>query len=128
MKKRRHFFLSVSSSHPCKKKKDKKDVIYDEVKRQVSVIANDEENQDRFISLVNASLDNIVDKLQQDLPNHSTQDFRFLTYIIAGFDAKTIANLMDYSVGTVYTKKNRLKTEISGLSSPNREFYLDYID
>lgn len=109
-------------------KKDKKDVIYDEVKRQVSVIANDEENQDRFISLVNASLDNIVDKLQQDLPNHSTQDFRFLTYIIAGFDAKTIANLMDYSVGTVYTKKNRLKTEISGLSSPNREFYLDYID
>lgn len=109
-------------------KKDKKDVIYDEVKRQVSVIANDEENQDRFISLVNASLDNIVDKLQQELPNHSTQDFRFLTYIIAGFDAKTIANLMDYSVGTVYTKKNRLKTEISGLSSPNREFYLDYID
>ena len=109
-------------------KKDKKDVIYDEVKRQVSVIANNEENQDRFVSLVNASLDNIVDKLQQDLPNHSTQDFRFLTYIMAGFDAKTIANLMDYSVGTVYTKKNRLKTEISGLSSQNREFYLEYID
>jgi hypothetical protein len=45
-----------------------------------------------------------------------------------GFDAKTIANLTGYAVGTVYTKKNRLKAEISALDSPNRDFYLEYID
>ena len=109
-------------------KKDRKDVLYDEAMRQLDVIVNDKESQNRFMSLVNGSLDNIIDKLRKDLPNHKEQDFRFLMYVIAGFDATTISNLTGYSVGTVYTKKNRLKVEISQLSSPYKSFYLDFIE
>lgn len=109
-------------------KKDRKDIIYDEVMSQLCDIINDEDSQNRFMSMVNASLDGIMDKLHQDLPKHKEQDFRFLMYIIVGFDATTISNLTDYSVGTVYTKKNRLKGEISALNSPYRDFYLEYID
>lgn len=109
-------------------KKDRKDVLYDEAMRQLDVIVNDKESQNRFMSLVNGSLDNIIDKLRKDLPNHKEQDFRFLMYVIAGFDATTISNLTGYSVGTVYTKKNRLKVEISQLSSPYKNFYLDFIE
>lgn len=109
-------------------KKDRKDIIYDEVMSQLRDIINDEDSQNRFMSMVNASLDGIMDKLHQDLPKHKEQDFHFLMYIIVGFDATTISNLTGYSVGTVYTKKNRLKGEISALSSPYRDFYLEYID
>lgn len=109
-------------------KKDRRDVLYDEVMRQLDIIVNDKESQNKFMSMVNGSLDNIIDKLRLDLPGHKELDFRFLMYVIAGFDAKTISNLTGYSVGTVYTKKNRLKTEISRLSSNNRDFYLEYID
>ena len=49
-------------------------------------------------------------------------------YVIAGFDATTISNLTGYSVGTVYTKKNRLKGEISQLSSPYKGFYLEFVE
>ncbi len=108
-------------------KKDRKDVIYDEVMSQLNDIVNDDDSQNRFMSTVNASLNGIMDKLHVDLPKHKEQDFRFLMYIIVGFDATTISCLTDYSIGTVYTKKNRLKGEISALNSPYRDFYLEYI-
>lgn len=108
-------------------KKDRKEILYDEAMRQLDVIVNDNESQNKFMSMVNNSLDNIIDKLRHDLPGHKEMDFRFLMYIIAGFDATTISNLTGYSVGTVYTKKNRLKGEISSLSSENRDFYLEFI-
>ena len=101
--------------------------MYDEAMRQLDVIVNDNESQNKFMSMVNNSLDNIIDKLRRDLPGHKEMDFRFLMYVIAGFDATTISNLTGYSVGTVYTKKNRLKGEISNLSSEYRDFYLEFI-
>ena len=109
-------------------KRDKKEMIYEEALRQISVIGQDVDSQNKFMAIVNQSLDGIIDKLKADLPDRQKRDFRFLVLLIVGFDAKTIANLTGYAVGTVYTKKNRLKAEISALDSPNRDFYLEYID
>ena len=95
--------------------------------RQLDVIVNDTESKNKFMSLVNKSLDNIIDKLKHDLPNHKEQDFQFLMYVIAGFDATTISNLTRYSVGTVYIKKHRLRNEISALESPYKDMYLEFI-
>ncbi len=109
-------------------RKERKDVIYDEVMQQIGSIVEEKESKFNFMTSLNDSLDNIIDKLRKDLPGHKEQDFYFLTYVIAGFDAKTISGITGYSVATVYTKKNRLKEEISRLSSINRDFYLEYID
>lgn len=108
-------------------RKDRKEIVYEEAMRHVAAIVNDKESQSRFMRSVNESLDGILDKLRKDLPDNKEQDFRFLTYVIVGFDAKTISSLTGYSVGTVYTKKNRLKSEISALNSPYRDYYLDFV-
>lgn len=109
-------------------KKDRKDMVYEEAMRQMDIIINDADSRLKFMKLVNNSLDNILDKLRIDLPNHKQSDIHFLMFIIVGFDATTISNLTGYSVGTVYTKKNRLKGEIASLSSPYKDFYLEYIN
>ena len=108
-------------------KKERKELLYDEAMRHLDIIINDKASEDKFMSLVNNSLDNIIDKLREDLPDHNERDFRFLTYIIVGFDATTVSSLTGYSVGTVYTKKNRLKSEISNLTTPHKELYLHFI-
>lgn len=108
-------------------KKDRKDIVYEEVLRQMDFIVNNKQSQDKFMTLVNKSLDNIIEKLRNDIPNHKEQDYIFMMYIIIGFDATTISNLMGYSVSSVYTKKNRLKRKIQALTSPYKDFYLDYI-
>lgn len=107
-------------------KKNKKERIYNEAIRQLEVI-KDKESQLKFMKMVNDSLDNIIDKLRADLPGHKEQDFLFLTYVIAGFDATVISSLTGYSVGSVYTKKYNLKKIISELKSDNRNYYLTFI-
>ena len=109
-------------------KKDTKEKLYTEAIRQLDIIINDRTNQDRFVAQVNDSLDGIIDKLRKDFPAQKEQAFHFLAFIIAGFDAATISHLTGYSVGTVYTKKNKLKKEIANLDSPYRDFYLQFFD
>ena len=109
-------------------KKDRKETLYTEAIRQLDIIINDRTNQDRFVAQVNDSLDGMIDKLRKDFPDHKEQAFHFLAFIIAGFDAATISHLTGYSVGTVYTKKNKLKKEIANLDSPYRDFYLQFFD
>ena len=109
-------------------KKDTKEKLYTEAIRQLDIIINDRTNQDRFVAQVNDSLDGMIDKLRKDFPDHKEQAFHFLAFIIAGFDAATISHLTGYSVGTVYTKKNKLKKEIANLDSPYRDFYLQFFD
>lgn len=108
-------------------KSRQKDYVYQEAMRQLDVIINDDETRNKFMTIVNDSLDNIIDKLRRDLPGHKELDFIFLMYVIAGFDATTISTLTGYTVGTVYTKKNRLRNEISSLESEQRDFYLEFI-
>lgn len=108
-------------------RKDMKDKLYEEALRQVSIITNDKQSQKDFMVLVDKTLDNIIQKLRMDLPYNKEEDFVFLTFTIVGFDAKTISSITGYSVGTVYTKKNRLRHKISELTTPHRDFYLEYI-
>lgn len=109
-------------------KKNKKEMIYKEVIKQVSLMERDHDSSSKFISIVNESLHNIIDKLRIDFPKYKEQDFLFISYLIVGFEAKTIAMLMGYTVGTVYTKKNRIKVEINILNSSFKELYLEYIN
>lgn len=38
------------------------------------------------------------------MPNTTEKDFRFIAFLILGFDTKAIARMMGYNVSTVYTK------------------------
>lgn len=103
-----------------------KDRIYAKVRGIVSVI--DGCNQKKLERMIDESLDGIMRKLHEDLPDATATDFRFIALNILGFDAKTIARIMGYAVQSVYTKRVRLRTRISALDSANKEFYLEFID
>lgn len=107
-------------------KKNRKERVYREAMKQLEII-KDKKSQVKFMGVINESLDNIIDKLRADLPGHKEQEFLFLTYVIAGFDATVISSLTGYSIGSVYTKKYNLRKQISELQSPNRDYYLRYV-
>lgn len=62
-------------------------------------------------------------KLRTDFPKFKEDDFRLLSYVIAGFEAKTIATLMDVTPGSVYTRKSRMKDKILSASTENVKLY-----
>lgn len=102
-----------------------KERIYAKVQKIVSVI--DGCNQKRLERMIDENLSGIMTKLRADLPEASENEYRFMALNILGFDAKTIARVMGYTVQSVYTKRVRLKAKIAAIASENRDFYLDFL-
>lgn len=99
-----------------------KDRIYSEVKEIVSIL--DEPNQRQLEAMIDEGLDGIMRKLRRAMPGASEKDFRFIAFVILGFDAKTIARMMDYSVNSVYTKRSNLKEKLLSLEIDDKEIIL----
>ena len=102
-----------------------KDKIYAEVKEILAIL--DEPNQKELESMLDDNLDGIMTKLRAEMPNTTERDFRFITFLILGFDTKTIARMMGYNVSTVYTKRHNIKDKILRLDSVHQALFSELI-
>lgn len=115
----RRYFESSKSS------KDSDDNIYAEVKKILAIL--DEPNQKELESMLDDNLDGIMTKLRAAIPDTTEKDFRFISFLILGFDTKTIARMMDYNVNTVYTKRYNIKEKIARLDDENKTLFSELI-
>ena len=102
-----------------------KDKIYAEVKKILAIL--DEPNQKELESMLDDNLDGIMSKLRAAIPDATEKDFRFISFLILGFDTKTIARMMDYNVNTVYTKRYNIKEKIARLDDENKTLFSELI-
>ena len=112
----------LESSNSSKGGKDK---IYTEVKKILAIL--DEPNQKDLESMLDDNLDGIMTKLRAAIPDATEKDFRFISFLILGFDTKTIARMMDYNVNTVYTKRYNIKEKIARLDDENKTLFSELI-
>ena len=115
----RRYFESNKSS------KESDDQIYAEVKKILAIL--DEPNQKDLESMLDDNLDGIMTKLRAAIPDATEKDFRFISFLILGFDTKTIARMMDYNVNTVYTKRYNIKEKIARLNDENKALFSELI-
>ena len=115
----RRYFESSKSS------KESDDQIYAEVKKILAIL--DEPNQKELESMLDDNLDGIMTKLRAAIPDATEKDFRFISFLILGFDTKTIARMMDYNVNTVYTKRYNIKEKIARLNDENKALFSELI-
>ena len=107
---------------------NKKDAIYKTVEKEVNKFGTDVRAQRALQMFLDEKMDNVISRMREALPRHNEADFAFISYLIMGFDAKTISLLLGMQVDTVYTKKNRLRREIEALpSEPEKKFLLNCI-
>ena len=100
-----------------------KNRIYGKVKEIVSEIETTSNKNSEFEKRINLGLDDVMSKLRHDFPSFKEDDYRLLSYMIVGFEAKTIATLMNITPGSVYTRKSRMKDKILSASTENAELY-----
>ena len=112
----------LESSNSSKGGKDK---IYTEVKKILAIL--DEPNQKDLESMLDDNLDGIMTKLRAAIPDATEKDFRFISFLVLGFDTKTISRMMDYNVNTVYTKRYIIKEKISKLDGENKALFSEFI-
>ena len=102
-----------------------KDKIYAEVKKILAIL--DEPNQKELESMLDDNLEGIMSKLRAAIPDTTEKDFRFISFLVLGFDTKTISRMMDYNVNTVYTKRYIIKEKISKLDGENKALFSEFI-
>lgn len=82
-----------------------------------------EKAQKDFEDRINRDLDNIMLKIRTDFPELKESDFRFLSYVIVGFDATTRAILLDETPNNMRVKKARLLKKIRSSETENSNLY-----
>ena len=107
-------------------RRSRKDRIYEKVQEQLYLISEDVEKQEEFEREIDKSLDGIMNKFRSEFPNLKSEDYRFISYVVAGFDSKTIACILGMSVGSIYVKKSRVKSLIEQSQSKNKELFLAF--
>lgn len=102
----------------------KKDRIYAEVESILSFINSDDKKWKSFEGRINKSLNNVVAKLRQELPETSDVDVRLFCYSIIKLDAETISTITGLTTSNIYSHKSRLKDKIISTNPAHKEEFL----
>ena len=106
---------------------DQKEYVFRKVAEMAKVVSDDKEGNRKLEQQLNKELGNIMAHFRRDIPGKDESTYRFVSYLIAGFDPPAISLLMGYSIGFIYKKKSRLVVEISQIDSPRKQEYLDFL-
>lgn len=112
-------FLRSNNRH------DSPNAVYAKVLEMLQDIIGDASGQCHFENMIDKTLNGIMARFRADFPSYSETDFRFVSYLIVGFDATLLMMIFNMpSQASVYMKKSRIKKMVEQSSSPYKQDYL----
>ena len=106
----------------------KQATLYEKVKQVWKTVASDSEDNIRFEQQINERFDNVMEHLRKELPGHGPDYYRFASYVFAGFDKDLLMALTGTrSRDSVYSRKKRLRQDITASDAPHKEQFLQLL-
>lgn len=99
--------------------------LFREVRNRLRALAEDPKMAAEMDAVINAVHNNLMVRLQEQLPKFSAGDIHFLRLIYAGFSAQVISLVFNDSVQNIYARKYRIKTRILRSDAPDKTEYVD---
>ena len=97
---------------------------YDYLKEQAQELFGDEWAYKRLEKRVNEEVNGIMMRLRKQVALSDEGDYRLACYLIAGCSPGFIAERMNRSLSTIYSKKSRLLTEIRKAKCVDEELFI----
>lgn len=98
--------------------------IYNKVQELIDTFSNDAKTLANIESIINSCHNNAMEKLRNEIAFLKDDDYKLLCYIFAGFSNQAIAVFTNSEVGTVATRKSRLKSKIVKADTPHKELFV----
>lgn len=76
-------------------------------------------------SILNRCMDNILMKMENQIPDLSKTDLNFITLVLAGFSPRSICLLSQLKIASYYNKLSRLKARINSSGAKDTSMFLD---
>lgn len=106
----------------------KQATLYEKVKQVWKTIASDSEDNMLFEQQINERFDNVMEHLRKELPGHGPDYYRFASFVFAGFDKDLLMALTGTrSRDSVYSRKKRLRQDITASEAPHKEQFLQLL-
>ena len=99
--------------------------LFREVRNRLRALAEDPKMAAEMDAVINAVHNNLMVRLQEQLPKFSAGDIHFLRLIYAGFSAQVISLVFNDSVQNIYARKYRIKTRILRSDAPDKAEFVD---
>ncbi|MDE6041130.1 MAG: hypothetical protein K2F99_06080 [Muribaculaceae bacterium] len=96
--------------------------IYSQVENEIRKLREPSKLQELEESL-NKFCDNIMVRVDEQLPDLSPKERTLLLYLYSGLSARTICILTDIQVKNFYMRRQRLKAKINVSGAPDREIF-----
>jgi hypothetical protein len=100
--------------------------IIKDFEKEIEKVRKDD-SMNKLQEIVNECRDNVIKKLQDQLPRFKESDIKFLTLVIAGFSPKSICLVLDLKIGNYYNKWTRLRARIADSDAPDKELFLQLL-
>ncbi len=100
-----------------------KNDIYNRTLKELKQLKSEKFLKD-FEQKVNAVHNSILDRLQQQLPEVTKGNLRWIAMLIGGLHPRTISFLLDMKIQTLYSKRLRVRSYIEKSNAPDKEEFL----
>lgn len=110
-----------------KERDDIESVMYRKMLLMIEDIRNDAVRRDKFETLLDAELENIMTRFRNEMPKCKETDVTLFSYLVVGFDATTISRLMNLSLNNIYAQKRRLRIKIEEKKPEHMHQFLEMI-
>ncbi len=105
-------------------KKDK-EAIYKRVCDEIAHWSNQKKNARELEQIVDRYKEGVMAKLRAEMPAFSELDLQILCYSYAGFSTKAISIFLGTTVGTIDTRRYRLRIKIAQQNPPSKELFFE---
>lgn len=109
-------------------KKNEEKAIYDKVVALVDEFRHDYQDIEKFESILDDDMDNIVSDLRSDMSGFKDVDFAIFRFTLIGFDVTVISHLMNMSMNAIYIRKSRMRKQIEDVDPVRKNEYLEVLD
>lgn len=108
--------------------KDYDNSLYQELKKSIRRIGDDDRSQLEFEKILNESFDDVMVHFREEYPDKKPRYYKLVSFLFAGFDAATISAIIpNYQKHNVYVEKHRLKQMLLESDTPHKDQYLQLL-
>lgn len=104
--------------------KTQKTELFKAIQNELNEITSPK-NLEQISEMVNLTMDQIMHRLDQQIPTLKQNDRTFILLSYAGFSPRAICLCTDIKLGHYYVKRKRLKALISSSQAPDKDDFID---
>ena len=112
--------------YACDSEDRKQKLLYGEFNAILDRFQCDSSTIQNLEHSVNRFKNGAMEKLRAEIPTLKEEEYRLLCYIFSGFSNQTISVFLSCKIGTISTRKSRLKTKITDADTPNKTLFLSF--